>query len=375
MGPGKDKRSQPDGTPVPPNGTVRKLLITGGCGFIGSNLAVSMLDDGCHVTCLDNLSRRGTEVLRDRVVAHGARFVQGDIRTWEDLERLDGPYDVMIECSAEPSVLVGTRGTDARFVIDNNLLGSVNCFEFARRLELPVLFLSTSRVYPYTAINRCRFIEGPTRFRYDDRRPGISAAGISVDFPLAGRRSLYGATKLASELLLQEYSEQFGLPSLIDRCGVVAGPWQLGKVDQGVFTFWVAAHYFGRPLKYIGFGGEGKQVRDLLHVDDLVELVRKQLAQIEQCRGEIFNVGGSTTSNLSLLETTTLARDIVGKEVPIGSEAKTRPADVLWYITDNGETPSRFDWRPARSPGETLSDIYAWLRDHEEAFKRVFGRE
>lgn len=352
---------------------MQRILITGGCGFVGSNLAVALAADGHRVTCFDNLSRRGSEVLLARVRAHGGRFVHGDIRNPEDLARLRDDFDLMLECSAEPSVLVGARGEDARFLCQNNLVGSLHCFEYARQRGMAVLFFSTSRVYPYTAINALRFVERPTRMEFADEQPGVSARGIGVDFPLSGNRSLYGATKLASELVLQEYSAQYDLPSLINRCGVIAGPWQLGKVDQGVFTYWLAQHYFGRPLKYIGFGGVGKQVRDLLHIGDLVALVRRQIARIGAFRGQVFNVGGSVHANLSLVEATALCREITGRAVPIEPEPQTRPADVIWYITDNGETETLFDWRPTRGGAELLADTYAWLRDHEREFAALFG--
>ena len=101
-------------------------------------------------------------------------------------------------------------------------------------------------------------------------------SGVAEDFPLAGARTLYGSTKLAAELLIEEYRAAYGLRAVVNRCGVVAGPWQMGKVDQGVFTYWMLAHHFRRPLSYIGFGGSGKQVRDLLHVEDLIELLDEQ---------------------------------------------------------------------------------------------------
>lgn len=349
------------------------ILVTGGCGFVGSNLAIELARAGNDITVLDNLSRRGSEILQKRVLTFGIRFQHGDVRNAEDLARLPGPFDAMIECSAEPSVLVGTQGDDARFMINNNLLGSVNCFEFAREHRIPVLFLSTSRVYPYDVLNALDYSETDTRFIPARSQSGISDKGVSTSFPLHGVRSLYGATKLSSELLLQEYSAQYGLPAIINRCGVIAGPWQLGKVDQGVFTHWLASHYFGKPLNYIGFGGQGKQVRDLLHIADLAALVIRQLGSIKDCRGQIYNVGGSVVSNLSLAETTRLCREITGRTVPIGSIAETRPADVKWYITDNGDTESTFLWRPTHTPEDILKDTYQWLRENEAEFKLLFG--
>src|SRR5207302_2093552 len=132
----------------------------------------------------------------------------------------------------------------------------------------------------------------PSRFEIaeDNEQKGISKKGISESFPIHLPRSLYGATKLASEMIIQEYAYAYGLQALINRCGVIAGPGQFGKVDQGVFTLWVANHYFRRPLKYTGFGGRGKQVRDLLHPLDLFTLLKQQLLDISSYSGQVFNV-------------------------------------------------------------------------------------
>lgn len=351
----------------------KPVLITGGCGFIGSNLAVALAEKGYQVDCLDNLSRRGSEVLLNRVLAHGCSFHHGDIRCPEDLLKARQNYAALIECSAEPSVMAGVQGDRARYMIHNNLVGAINCFEFARDFGIPVLFLSTSRVYPHGRINDCHFVEKKTRYSYDDEHPGISSVGIGIDFPLDGPRSLYGATKLCAELLLQEYCAHFGMKAIINRCGVIAGPWQLGKVDQGVFTYWLAQHYFRRPLRYLGFGGTGKQVRDLLHVDDFAALIIKQLEVIDQFQGEVFNVGGSVVSNLSLLETTQLCQEITGNSVEVGNDLNTRPADVIWCVMDNGPTTAAFDWRPSTGARRILEDTCEWLRLNEEKFSQVFG--
>jgi len=225
-------------------------------------------------------------------------------------------------------------------------------------------------------LNACHYRETATRFDLVEGCEGVSTKGVQVEMPLQGIRSLYGASKLCAELVLQEYAAQYDLPAIIDRCGVIAGPWQLGKMDQGVFTFWLANHYFKKPLKYIGFGGLGKQVRDLLHVQDLAELVAKQA----QCliedkpayRGEVFNVGGSSYANLSLREATDICGQLTGNSMAVESVSEPRPSDVIWYITDNGRTEKVFGWKPQRSSQKILEDTFHWLKDHEADFKKYF---
>jgi len=342
------------------------ILITGGCGFVGSNLALAFRRQGERVIALDNLSRRGSEILLERIRGAGVEFVRGDVRNPADLEQVSGAIDLLIECSAEPSVLVGVNGADAEFMVQNNLVGSLHCFEFARRRRAAVIFLSTSRVYPYDALNRQEYREEATRFVPVRTSAGFGPEGVGLDFPLAGARSLYGATKLASEIMLQEYSRQYDLPAVIDRCGVIAGPWQLGKQDQGVFTYWLVSHLLKRPLAYIGFGGQGKQVRDVLHIDDLVDLVLLQSRRIAEFRGDVFPAGGSTHSNLSLQEATALCQRLTGNEIPIGARPENRPADVIWFVTDNRPTTARLGWAPTRTAADVLRAVRDWLRVRPE---------
>jgi CDP-paratose 2-epimerase len=132
------------------------------------------------------------------------------------------------------------------------------------------------------------------------------------------------------------------------------------------------AHYFGRPLTYIGFGGEGKQVRDLIHVADLLELLDEQLREPDGWDGAIVNVGGGRERSLSLLETTELCAEITGNELEIGSVEQTRPGDVPVYISDCSAVYERTRWRPARSARDVLVDIHGWLREHEDVVREAF---
>ncbi len=338
-----------------------KILVTGGCGFIGSTLAIALREDGHEVICFDNLSRRGSEIILERISGKGCAFIHGDARNPEDFSRLPKNMDLMLECSAEPSVMAAASSDSARFVIQNNLFGTVNCLEYARLASMPFMFMSTSRVYPYSAINALRFKQTDSRVVCEERAQGLTANGITEDFSLKGPRSLYGATKLASELLAQEYAAQYDLPVLINRCGVVAGPWQMGKSDQGVLAFWMAAHLLGKNLKYIGFGGQGKQVRDVLHVNDFADLVRRQLALANSWRGNVYNVGGGLDCSLSLRETTALCATLTGRTVEMGSEPSSRPADVVWYVSDNARVSREFQWAPVSKPEKIMDDIRVWM--------------
>ena len=354
-----------------------RVLVTGGAGFIGASLATELAarHPGWEITALDNLHRRGSELNLSRLRETGVRFIHGDVREPDDI-RAAGPFDALLECSAEPSALAGVDGTTG-FLVRTNLLGAYHCLEEAARHTAQVIFLSTSRVYPVAALNALAHREAETRFDLleEQETAGASAHGISERFPLQGPRTLYGASKLAAELLIAEYAETFGLPTVVNRCGVVAGPWQMGKVDQGVFTHWMLAFYYRRPLSYLGFGGTGKQVRDLLHVGDLAELVDDQLQRPAHWAGATVNVGGGAAVSLSLRETSLLCREIVGHELEIGSDPATRPGDVRIYVSDCRALERFTDWRPSHSPADVLADIYSWIHDHERSLIGALGDE
>jgi CDP-paratose 2-epimerase len=344
----------------------QSVLVTGGAGFVGSNLAIRYKNryPGSQVSVLDNLRRRGSELNISRLREAGIEFIHGDIRNREDFPERE--IDLVLECSAEPSVLAGYGGSPD-YLINTNLVGTLNCLELARRHQADFVFLSTSRVYPLQALRTLNYSETETRFVLDEDQPhtGVSGLGIAETFPLQGARSLYGATKLASELFVEEYRSAFHIRTVIDRCGVITGPWQMGKTDQGVFALWLASHYFGGELHYIGYGGRGKQVRDFLHIDDLFELIDIQTRQLDRFDGQIFNVGGGLERSLSLLETTTLCEQITGHRVTIHGQPATRVADIPLYITDHSKITDFCGWQPSRDAKQVLTDVYKWIADHE----------
>jgi CDP-paratose 2-epimerase len=354
---------------------MNRVLVTGGAGFVGANVAIALRQhaEGREVIALDSLRRRGSELNLSRLREAGVHFVHGDVREPGDLLEA-GAVDAIVECSADSSVLAGTEG-GTEFVVGTNLLGAYHCFEFARRYGAQVVFLSTSRVYPVTALNALAHTEAETRYELHSEQPlpGASSKGVSEAFPLQGARTLYGATKLAAELLLAEYEDAFGVPAVVNRCGVVAGPWQMGKAEQGVFTHWVLAHLFGQPLVYLGYGGSGKQVRDLLYIDDLVELIEEQIGAPERWSGAVVNVGGGRPCSLSLRETTELCVELTGKRVPVAAGDRERVGDVRIYLSDCARLEAMTAWRPRHDARGILAAVVEWASANERPLRAAIG--
>lgn len=352
-----------------------KILITGGAGFVGSRLALAFKQENpsSTVVAVDNLKRRGSEINLSLFKKYGIQFFHGDIRNSSDLEDLNGDFDLFIEASAEPSVHAGTKGSP-HYVLQTNLSGTLHCLEFARKRVANFLFLSTSRVYSIAPLREINLIEAPSRFEIADSQKyiGITKNGIAESFPTHLPRSLYGATKLSSELIIQEYVHAYGMRAIINRCGVLAGAGQFGKVDQGVFTLWVANHYFRKPLKYTGFGGKGKQVRDLLHPLDLFSLMKKQLAGMDKHSGQVFNVGGGYEISTSLLELTALCQQITGNKIPIEEEPESPSVDIPLFISDYDKVAKTFDWQPQYSVPAIVEDIFHWIKENEVQLKIIF---
>ena len=351
-----------------------RILITGGAGFAGSALAMSIKRrfPDTTVYAFDNLKRRGSEINLPRLRAAGVEFVHGDVRSLPDLLAVPKTPDLLIEASAEPSAQAGYGGSP-QYLIDTNLSGCYNCLELARRNQCDFFFLSTSRVYPYRLLNSLGFSETETRFQLTGKQhvQGASEWGVAEDFPLDGARSLYGMTKLAAELMVAEYADAYGFRYFIERFGVLTGPWQMAKSDQGGVALWVAAHMMKRNLAYIGFGGQGKQVRDFLHVDDFCDLVISQIEDFGTFNGKRLNAGGGSGISTSLCELTALCEEITGNKLEFRSEAENRPADVRVFITDHRQLTAINGWAPSRSAKTTIIDIYDWIRANETVVRNL----
>jgi len=166
----------------------------------------------------------------------------------------------------------------------------------------------------------------------------------------------------------------YGLRAVINRCGVISGPWQMGKVDQGFVVLWLARHLFGGPLSYMGFGGDGLQVRDVLHVDDLYDLIVRQLNGLDEFSGGLFNVGGGMANSLSLRELTSISQKLSGRKIEIGRIAETRDADIPFYVSDCQAVTSMTGWKQQRSLDQVLEDVWRWLVDERAQLEPILSQ-
>ena len=339
-----------------------KILISGVCGFAGSHLARYLLEtrQDISIVGIDNLARSGSETNRVALKRLGVQLVHGDIRMASDLETLP-VVDWVIDAAAQPSVLAGRDGkTSTRQLLEHNLLGTINLLEYCRASNAGFILLSTSRVYSIPGLVSLPLRTESSAFTLDAAKPwpaGVSLAGVAESFTTQAPISLYGATKLASEQLAQEYAAGFKVPVWINRCGVLAGAGQFGTAEQGIFSYWLHAHSTRRTLKYLGFGGDGFQVRDALHPRDLARMVDYQLRTTwPGPLNNLMNVSGGQENHMSLAQLNAWCDQRFGPHAPV-ADGSERPYDVAWLILDSSKAKAATGWKPEISLHQILDEI------------------
>jgi CDP-paratose 2-epimerase len=315
---------------------------------------------------IDSLARAGSEVNRLALRDLGVEVRHADLRLASDLESLPD-VDAVVDAAASPSVLGGVDGrTSSRQLVESNLLGTVNFLEVCRRRRAVFVLLSTSRVYSIRPLAGL-----PTRVRNGafepdadaSLPPGLSPEGIAESFSTAPPVSLYGSTKVAGEQLALEYGEAYGFRVWVDRCGVLAGAGQFGRPDQGIFAYWVSRWLRRLPLRYIGFGGSGHQVRDCLHPADLVPLIERQIASTDLSMPRVVNVGGGRASALSLRQLSDWCRErLFDHEVT--ASPRPRPFDLPWIVLDASLAARAWGWVPRRRTEDILEEIVRHAEAH-----------
>jgi CDP-paratose 2-epimerase len=347
-----------------------KLLISGVCGFVGSTLARALVAAGHEIAGFDSFIRPGSETNRAPLEQLGVNVITADLRFAREIDALPAA-DFVIDAAANPSVLAGIDGrTSSRELVDHNLGGTVNLLEYCKAHRAGFVLLSTSRVYAIEPLSRL-----PVSVRDDAFQPGSDTAaypagfgvgGVTEDFSTTAPLSLYGATKLASETLALEYGATFGFPVFINRCGVLAGAGQFGRADQGIFAYWINAWLRRHPLKYLGFGGHGHQVRDCLHPRDLVPVLEKQFAAPALASADrIANFSGGVASAMSLRQLSDWCAAQFGPH-EVAPDGTPRPFDIPWIVLDHAKAARLWDWRPQTAVPAILDEIAAHARAHPD---------
>lgn len=337
-------------------------IVTGGAGFIGSNTVRRLLADGQSAVVIDDLSRAGSEsnLAWLRQAGGDLTFIRQDIRDYDGLRRAVRPHrqaDAVLHFAAQ--VAVTTSVTDPRRDFEINALGTLNLLEALReeRLDPVVLFTSTNKVYG--ALPQLRVEETQTRYQYADLPEGVGE-GMPLDF-----YSPYGCSKGAADQYVHDYRRIYGLRTVVFRNSCIYGTRQFGLEDQGWLAWFVIAALQGRPISIYG---DGKQVRDVLFIDDLVEVMLRAVRRPEVSAGQVYNIGGGPSRTVSVWkEFGPMLEALLGKEIPV-SFGDWRPGDQKVYVSDIRKASRDFGWEPEVAVGQGVQRLFEWVKDHRELF-------
>ncbi|MBV9582872.1 MAG: GDP-mannose 4,6-dehydratase [Chloroflexi bacterium] len=336
------------------------IIVTGGAGFIGSNMSAALLRDGHRVTVFDSLARPGSERnlewLQTLAPAGRLRFAQSDVRDFEAVQSVVGARDVHVVFHFAAQTAVTRSLVEPREDFDVNLSGTHNVLEAVRRSTAPtppaLFFTSTNKVYG--ALGRRPVCEGLTRFHFSE--PDVDARGIGESEPL-DFHSPYGCSKGAADQYVHDYSRIYDLRTVVFRMSCIFGPRQFGNEDQGWVAHFMRAVAESRPLTIYG---NGKQVRDLLYVDDLVRAFQLASLRIDRTAGNVYNIGGGPSNALSIWhELEPRLEALAGHPVHV-SRGTWRPGDQPIYVSDTRKAQRDFGWQPLVHVDEGLQRLWAW---------------
>lgn len=338
-----------------------RIFITGGAGFIGSNCADTFLGQGHTLALFDNFSRIGSRAnvqwLRER---HGQRrlhIFEGDVRDYQALVEAIPGADVVIHLAGQVAVTLSVQNPREDFEI--NALGTFNVLEAVRHFcpEAAFLYASTNKVYG--GMEEVRILEGPARYRYADFPQGIPES-YPLDF-----HSPYGCSKGTGDQYTRDYARIYGLRTVTFRQSCIYGPRQFGVEDQGWVAHFVIAAIMGRPISIYG---NGKQVRDLLHVTDLIRAYEISIARMEEVRGEVFNLGGGPENTLSIwAEFQPLLESLAGRSIPV-TYGDWRPGDQPVFVANIEKAAAKLGWRPTVSPERGIAELFHWVAANKQLF-------
>ena len=339
------------------------ILITGGCGFVGSNLAIYLKKNikNSKVFSLDNLSRNGSKVNKNRLERNHIKNFNLDINSKKILSLKK--FDLIIDCCAEPAIEESIKNPNK--VFNTNLVGTFNILKKVQKDKAKIIFLSTSRVYSINKLNK--IVK-----KKNIKKKIVSKIKIDHSFSNESPISLYGFSKLASEMLIKEYSYMYNIKYIINRLGVISGPWQFGKVDQGFASLWVERHMNKKKLFYKGYGGHGNQVRDLIHIDDVCEIILMQIKKINSIYNMSFDIGGGINNSINLNQLTKKCQNITNKKIKIFKERNTSIFDIPYFVSNNKKIKKVYKWSPKRNIDKIITDIFYWLKKNKRILKGYF---
>ena len=339
-----------------------KILITGGCGFVGSNLALFLKKKGFTVHTLDNLTRKGSRYNYNLLKKQKIKNYKINISNIKKIKGLP-KYDLILDCCAEAAVEISKKDFDK--VINTNLIGTINILKKVKKDKSKIIFLSSSRINPINEINKI------LNKKNLNKKISLNKS-FNENSSIIGPKTIYGVTKLASEMFIEEFSYAFNVKYIINRCAVISGPLQFGKQDQGFVSLWVWKHLMKKKLNYIGYNGLGNQVRDVLHIYDLCELIDLQIKKINYINNTLFTVGGSKRNCISLNELTTICEKISGNTLNISKIKKTSIYDIPYFVTNNSKVTKTYNWKPKRNIFKTVLDTYNWLKEDKSKINKFF---
>ena len=339
---------------------MKKILVTGGCGFVGTNICLSLNQLDFKIFSLDNLARKGSYYNLKLLKKAKIKNFKIDISNSEKINNLP-KFDLIIDCCAEAAVEVSRNQLDK--VINTNLIGTFNILKKAKKDKSKIIFLSSSRVNSISSIDSIlnkKILKNKVKLEKE----------IDENFNVLKPKSIYGFTKLASEMLIEEFSYAFGLKYIINRCGVISGPLQFGRQDQGFVSLWIWHHISQKRLKYIGYGGYGHQIRDVLHIEDLINLIKIQIKMFKTINNQTFTVGGSKKSFTSLKMLTKICENVTGNKIKFLKKPKTSIYDIPYFITNNKKVMNTYTWKPKKNINDIVNDVYKWMYINKVKLKK-----
>ena len=333
-----------------------KIIVAGGCGFVGSNLSVYLKKYGHDVISVDNLQRKGSILNLKRIKSFGIKNYKIDLSNLKKINILP-KSQLIIDCCAEPSVEASRKKFDS--VLNSNLISTKNLLIKCVKDHSKIIFISTSRVFSIKSLNNLKKnIHKKTEKKID------------MNFDISSPKSLYGFTKLASEDLIKEFSYNNNIKYIINRFGVISGPWQFGKVDQGFLSLFMWKFLNKKQIKFIGYNGSGKQERDVVHIDDFCKLINLQISNLKKYFNKSFTVGGGSRNTVNLLDVYKICQKLTNFKPKIIKIKSTSIYDIPYYKSCNKEEKKIYNWKVTKNVKKILYDILLWQKKNHKYLKK-----